>query len=55
MSTSKKEIIQRIATKHNLPLSKIEEIVNYQFKFVADIIKKGNFESVKSSSNTSSA
>jgi nucleoid DNA-binding protein len=47
VSTSKKEIIQRIATKHNLPLSKIEEIVNYQFKFVADIIKKGNFESVR--------
>ena len=47
MSTNKKEIIQRIATKHNLPLSKIEEIINYQFKFVSEIIKKGDFEAVR--------
>tara|TARA_Y100000361_G_scaffold144845_1_gene153354 strand:- start:6849 stop:7076 length:228 start_codon:yes stop_codon:yes gene_type:complete len=47
VSTNKKEIIQRIATKHNLPLSKIEEIINYQFKFVSEIIKKGDFEAVR--------
>ena len=46
MST-KQSLIQKIATKHNLPLSKIEEIINYQFKFVASIIKKGDFESVR--------
>ena len=42
-----KKIIQKLATKHNLPLSKVEEIVNYQYKFIADIIKEGNFESVR--------
>lgn len=36
-----------MATKHNLPLSKVEEIINYQFKFAARIIKKGDFESVR--------
>ncbi len=47
MSTKQKEIIQRLATKHNLPLSKIESIINYQFKFVGEIIKKGKFKAVR--------
>jgi len=47
VSTKRKEIIQRLATKHNLPLSKIEEIVNYQFKFVSEVIKRGKFEAVR--------
>lgn len=42
-----KKIIQKLATKHNLPLSKVEEIVNHQFKFVAKIMKEGKFESVR--------
>jgi len=42
-----KKIIQKLATKHNLPLSKVEEIINHQFKFVAKIIKEGKFESVR--------
>jgi nucleoid DNA-binding protein len=46
MST-KQNLIQKIATKHNLPLSKVEEIVNYQFKFVAAIIKKGDFQAIR--------
>ena len=33
--------------KHNLPIQKIEEVVYYQFKFVAATIKKGLFESVR--------
>lgn len=44
---NEKKIIQKLATKHNLPLSKIEEIVSYQYKFIANIIKEGNFESVR--------
>jgi nucleoid DNA-binding protein len=47
MSNIRKSLIQKLATKHNLPLSKIEEIVNYQFKFVSNIIKKGEFEAVR--------
>tara|TARA_B100001093_G_scaffold132437_7_gene125076 strand:+ start:2484 stop:2714 length:231 start_codon:yes stop_codon:yes gene_type:complete len=47
VSTKQKEIIQRLATKHNLPLSKIESIINYQFKFVGEIIKKGKFKAVR--------
>lgn len=47
MSTKQKEIIQRLATMHNLPLSKIESIINYQFKFVGEIIKKGKFKAVR--------
>ena len=42
-----KTIIQKLATKHDLPLQKVEEAVMYQFKYSADLIKKGNFESVR--------
>ena len=47
MIRDKKIIIQILATKYNLPLNKIEEIVNHQFKFVSNIMKKGNFDSVR--------
>ena len=36
-----------MATKYNLPLSKVEEIIDYQFKFTARIIRKGDFEAVR--------
>jgi nucleoid DNA-binding protein len=42
-----KVIIQKIASEHNLPLQKVEEAVYYQFKYVADIIRSGKFESVR--------
>ena len=42
-----KTIIQKLATKHDMPLQKVEEAVMYQFKYAADLIKKGNFESVR--------
>jgi nucleoid DNA-binding protein len=44
---SKKLIIYKLANKYNLPLSKIKEIVDYQFKYVALIMKKGEFESIR--------
>ena len=47
MAKDKKAIIQTLATKYNLPLKKVEQIVNHQFKFVEKIIKKGKFESVR--------
>mgnify|MGYP003627826427 FL=1 len=47
MAWSKKAIIQILATKHNLPLQKVEEIINHQFKFVEKIMKKGKFEMVR--------
>jgi nucleoid DNA-binding protein len=42
-----KIIIQKLATKYNLPLNKIEEIVYSQFKYVADTMKSGLFESIR--------
>tara|TARA_B100001059_G_scaffold72361_1_gene69565 strand:+ start:81147 stop:81368 length:222 start_codon:yes stop_codon:yes gene_type:complete len=47
MVSNKDEIIYKLATKYNLPISKIEEIVSFQFKFVQKIMKKGDFESVR--------
>ena len=47
MVKSKKEIIQILATEHNLPLSEVEEIINYQFNYVSEIMKEGNFESIR--------
>jgi len=47
MAKDKKTIIQILATKHNLPLQKVEQIVNHQFKFVEKIMKKGKFEMIR--------
>ena len=46
MSKTKREIIQILATKYNLPLEKVEAIVNSQFKYVTKIMSEGNFEAV---------
>ena len=47
MVKDKKVIIQFLATKYNLSLQKVQNIVNHQFKFIGKIIKKGSFESVR--------
>ena len=47
MAKSKKEIIQTLATKYNLPLEKVESIVTSQFKYVAKIMGDGSFDSVR--------
>jgi len=44
---NEKVIIQRLATKYNLPLHVVEESVYSQFAFVANTIRKGEFESVR--------
>ena len=47
MTKSKKEIIQTLATKYNLPLQKVEDIINMQFKYVSKIMGVGDFDSVR--------
>lgn len=42
-----KVIIQKLASKYNLPIQKVEEIVYFQFKYVSEIIRAGNFEAVR--------
>lgn len=42
-----KTIIQKLATKYNLPLNKIEDIVYHQFKYVSKIMKLGDFEAIR--------
>jgi hypothetical protein len=40
-------ILQKIATKYNLPIQKIEEAVYYQFKYTAELIKSGSFDAIR--------
>ena len=47
MAKDKKDYIYLLATKYNLPLSKIEEIIDYQFKFTERVMKAGKFEGVR--------
>jgi len=47
MAKDKKAIIQTLATKYNLPLKKVEEIVNHQFKFVEKIMNQVKFEMIR--------
>ena len=47
MAKNKDEIIYMLATKYDLSIKKITEIVNYQFKYVTKIMAKGDFEAVR--------
>jgi|TARA_R110000787_G_scaffold115506_3_gene225471 nucleoid DNA-binding protein len=47
MLKDKKAIISALATKYDLPLHKIEEIANYQFKFVSKKMKEGKFAGIR--------
>jgi len=47
MIKNKKLIVYYLANKYDLPLSKVEEIVEYQFKYVMNIMKKGDFEAIR--------
>tara|TARA_R100000808_G_scaffold23431_1_gene52007 strand:+ start:329 stop:559 length:231 start_codon:yes stop_codon:yes gene_type:complete len=47
MIKDKKTIIQKLATKHNLSLDNVEKIIDHQFKFVSNIMKSGNFETIR--------
>ena len=47
MIKDKKVIIHKLATKYNLSLTRIEKIVEHQFKFVTDIMKIGDFKTIR--------
>ena len=47
MLKNKKELIYYLANKYDLPLQVIEQMVNYQFKYISKIIKLGKFESIR--------
>jgi len=47
MLKNKEAIIHQLATKYNLPLNKVKEIVEYQFKFASQKMKEGKFETVR--------
>jgi nucleoid DNA-binding protein len=42
-----KSIIQKLASKYNLPISKVEEAVYSQFKFTSQVIRAGEFKAVR--------
>ena len=42
-----KTILINLASKYNLPISKVEEAVYYQFKFTNKVIREGRFDSVR--------
>ena len=42
-----KVILQKLATKYNLPINKVKQVVYHQFKYVSNIMKKGDFESIR--------
>ena len=41
MKRNKKEIIHYLSNKYNLPIKKVEQMINYQFKNL------GNFEGIR--------
>lgn len=42
-----KVLIQKLATKHNLPLKTVEKIVYSQFGYVAKVMEEGKFETIR--------
>ena len=47
MTKDKKLIIYYLANKYDMPLKKIEEIVNHQFKYIEKTMKEGKFETIR--------
>ena len=47
MVKNKEEIIYYLSAKYDIPIYIVKKIVNYQFKFVAKEIEKGNFNAVR--------
>tara|TARA_R110001592_G_scaffold83701_3_gene247928 strand:- start:4104 stop:4334 length:231 start_codon:yes stop_codon:yes gene_type:complete len=47
MKKNKSEIIYYLANKYNMPLKNIEEIINYQFKYISNVMETGKFESIR--------
>jgi nucleoid DNA-binding protein len=47
MVKNKREIIHYLANKYSLPLSKIEEMVDHQFKVVNKVMGEGRFKTIR--------
>ena len=47
MIKNKEELIYSLANKYDLPLKKVKQLIEYQFKFVEKIMKKGNLDSIR--------
>lgn len=47
MAKSKKALIQDLASKHNLPLKTVTDIVESQFKYAAKIMADGSFDTIR--------
>lgn len=47
MAKSKKALIQDLASKHNLPLKTVTDIVESQFKYVAKVMSDGSFDTIR--------
>jgi len=47
MAKSKKALIQDLASKHNLPLKTVADIVESQFKYAAKIMADGSFDTIR--------
>tara|TARA_R110001583_G_scaffold70882_2_gene200090 strand:+ start:1528 stop:1746 length:219 start_codon:yes stop_codon:yes gene_type:complete len=47
MEQTKKIIIQKLASKYNLPLQTVENIVMHQFKFVNNIMSQGQLKTIR--------
>ena len=47
MARNREEIIYHLANKYNLTVKQVEQIVNSQFKFIANTIKEGKFKTIR--------
>ena len=47
MNRNKKEIIHYLSNKYNLPIKKVEQMINHQFKYVSNVMHLGNFEIIR--------
>jgi nucleoid DNA-binding protein len=47
MAKSKKALIQNLASKYNLPLKTVTDIIESQFKYVGKVMEEGKFEAVR--------
>jgi nucleoid DNA-binding protein len=47
MVRNKEEIIYYLSNKYDLPIYIVRKIINFQFKFVAKQMKKGDLDSIR--------
>lgn len=47
MEKDREEIIQLLADKYKVSTKLVQEIINYQFKYVTKIMKKGDFDTIR--------